>query len=171
MPLIFRSFFSFQDTKTPTLIAILGIILNVILSFYLTQLLSFSNIFQKATIDYFGLKGAANIEVLGLPLAFTISGIFQFILLTVFLYKKIGDYRVKEIFHSFSKTLIASIFMIISVNLIIELISPIFSLLTFSGAFWQTIIVGFSGGLIYFIITFLLKSPEIKTFQFPVFKK
>jgi putative peptidoglycan lipid II flippase len=170
IPLIFRSFFSFQDTKTPTFIAILGIILNIVLSFYLTWLLSFSNILQKIMIDYFNLKGILNIEVLGLPLAFAISGIFQFILLMVFLYKKIGDYRIGEIFNSLFKTLIASFFMVISVNLILKLTVFFFSSLTFSGAFWQTIISGFSGIVIYFAVTWLLRSAEIETLRLPIFK-
>jgi len=163
--LIFRAFFAFQDTKTPTLIAVVGMVLNIILSFYFTWLLKFPNAFGNFLIKIFSLSGIQDIAVLGLPLAFSLTGISQIILLMIFLYKKIGDYKLKEIFNSFSKILIASILMIIGIYLVLYLISPFLNLQTFLGVFWQTIIVGLAGALVYLLATFCLKSPEIDSIK------
>ena len=163
--LIFRAFFAFQDTKTPTLIAVVGMVLNIILSFYFTWLLKFPNAFGNFLIKIFSLSGIQDIAVLGLPLAFSLTGISQIILLMIFLYKKIGDYKLKEIFNSFSKILIASILMIIGIYLVLYLISPFLNLQTFLGVFWQTLIVGLAGALVYLSATFFLKSPEIDSIK------
>jgi len=90
IPLIFRAFFALQDTKTPTIIAIIAVILNIFLSFGFVRLLSFPNSFQASISNLFNLQGIGNIAVIGLPLAFSIDSILQFILLTVFLFRKIN---------------------------------------------------------------------------------
>lgn len=169
--LISRAFFAFQDTKTPALIAIGVVVLNIILSFYFTWLLKFPNSFQIFISNSFLLQEIEDISVVGLPLAFSIAALFQFILLMIFLYKKIGDYKLKEIFNSFSKILIASIFMTTGVYFAIYLILPIFPSQTFFGVFWQILIAGSLGVLIYLVATFLLKSPEIETLKPSILKR
>jgi putative peptidoglycan lipid II flippase len=90
IPLISRAFFSLQDTKTPTFIAIISVILNIILAFSFVWLLSFPNLLTNFIESVFNLKNIENIAVIGLPLAFSISAVFQFILLFVFFKKKIN---------------------------------------------------------------------------------
>ncbi|KPJ71620.1 hypothetical protein AMJ50_01255 [Parcubacteria bacterium DG_74_3] len=93
IPLILRTFFALQDTKTPTLITIFAVTLNIILSFTLVELLKSPNYFQFLFKEFFKMEGIEQIEVLGLPLAFSLSSIFQCILLLVFLLKKLTDTR------------------------------------------------------------------------------
>ncbi len=71
IPLLARAFFALQDTKTPTLIAIASVCLNIFLSFFFIYLLS----------------DRGEMAILGLPLAFTLAVIFQFLLLLFFLLK------------------------------------------------------------------------------------
>lgn len=94
MPLFFRSFFSMQDTKTPTIVAIFIMALNVALCFLLTHFLGFQNAFQEFIRNIFSLQGAGNIAVLGLPLAFSIDVILQFALLFVILSRKLKSVKV-----------------------------------------------------------------------------
>jgi len=93
IPLIFRAFFAFQDTKTPTLIILVSIFLNIILSLFLTWILKSQVLiglnFQNLIKNIFSLSNIENIQVLGLPLAISISTIFQFILLAFYLKRKI----------------------------------------------------------------------------------
>jgi len=88
IPLFVRGFFSFQDTKTPTLITVFSVVLNVVLAFFFVQTLSFSNAFSGFLSKFFNLQGAGNISVAGLPLAFSLAAIFQFILLFIFFHRK-----------------------------------------------------------------------------------
>jgi len=179
IPLIFRAFFALQDTKTPTLIAVAGMAINIILSFYFVWLLDSTGMFsascgvklQNLIRNSFSLQGIENIQVLGLPLAFSFTGIPQIILLMFFLYRKIGDYKLREIFNSFLKILIASILMAVLVCLVLSSIPLFFDIQTFLGTFWQTVIAGLVGVLTFLVATFLLKSPEIEVIKFSIIKK
>jgi len=167
IPLIFRAFFAFQDTKTPTIIAIAAMVLNIFLCLSFVWFLSFPNFFQVFMVNLFSLQKIGNVSVIGLPLAFSIDSILQFSLLMFFLHKRIGDFRLKAILNSFLKILIASIFVAIGVCLILGLISPLLPIQTFLGVLFQTMIACLFGVLIYILATFLLKSPEIE----PILKK
>jgi putative peptidoglycan lipid II flippase len=72
--LIVRAFFAFHDTKTPTLVTFLTVILNLILALFFISYL------------FVGEK-----KILGLALAFTISSIFEFCLLFLLLRKRFQE--------------------------------------------------------------------------------
>lgn len=139
IPFLVRIFFSLQDTKMPTLISLISVAANIGFSFLFVSLLGDS-------------PGA----VAALPLAFSISAILQFILLLFLLYKKIGDFQIKDIFDSLKKTLIASFLMGIAVY---------FSMNIFSNVFLQTVSVCVIGAFVYISTAYFLKSPEIKSLQ------
>lgn len=90
IPLFTRAFFSWQDTKTPTLITIFAVALNIILAFSLTHFLTFPNLFTNFIKNSFNLAEINNISVIGLPLSFSISAIFQFVLLFTLFYRRIN---------------------------------------------------------------------------------
>jgi len=170
IPLIFRAFFAFQDTKTPTVIALVAMVLNIILCFGFVWILNYPNYFQGFITKVLLLQKIDNISVIGLPLAFSIDSILQLVLLAFFLYKGIGDFKLKEILNSFLKILTASVFMAIGVCFIISFLSFHLNTQTFFGIFWQTAIAVFVGVLIYFGATAFLKSPEIETVKSKIFK-
>jgi len=171
IPFVCRAFFSFKDTKTPTLIAITGVSLNIFLSFYLTGILKSPGFLGNFIIKIFDLQRVSDISVTGLPLAFSIAVIFQFILLLIFLYKKIGDFRVGEIFRSFEKALIAVIFSGVSIYLTLYFIGNLVNMHTFSGIFIQGGLAGVAGVLIYLLLSLILKSPELRVIKSAVFKQ
>ena len=66
-----------------------AMIINIILSFAFVSILSFSNVFEKFLKNFFSLQGLDDIAVLGLPLAFSLAAILQFILLYLALKRRI----------------------------------------------------------------------------------
>lgn len=154
IPFLSRVFYSFQDTKTPVVIGILVVAINISLSFLFVWLLSFPNAFYGFIVNILELNGVENIAVTALPLALSISGLFQFCLLLFFLRKKLGHIRLKEIRRSFLKIILASVLMSISVYLVLQ---------AFAGIFIQTALAGLVGSFVYLLIARILKSPEIKT--------
>jgi len=95
VPIILRAFFSLQDTKTPTLIAIGLMVFNIILSFYFSWfLLRNQTPLQIFLKNVFSLQNIKDISVLGLALAFSITNIFQFLLLMFFLDKKLKNFGI-----------------------------------------------------------------------------
>ncbi len=165
--LFFRAFFALKDTKTPTLIAVISVALNIFLSFVFTQslkpsaTLKWQKIMQALLVNVFSLKGINDISVLGLSLATSVSVIFQFILLFIFLKKKIRDLKMKEIYNSFCKIFIGSILMIITICFILVFINSSLYPDFLKGAFWEILLVGLIGFLVYYFSTaFVLHSPE-----------
>jgi len=143
IPFLSRVFYSFQDTKTPVIISLISMALSVTLCFSFVWLLGFSNSFQQFLVDNLKLSGIEEVAVIGLPLALSISAIFQFCLLLFFLRKKLKHIKLTEIRSSFAKTL------------------PNFiEMETFAGILAQTIWTAIIGIFVYTIITNLLKSPE-----------
>jgi len=90
IPLVLRAFFALKDTKTPTIIAIAAMVLNIFLSFGFVWLLSFANSFQIFIRNFFSLQGTGDIAVVGLSLAFSIDRILQLLFLIYFLRRKIN---------------------------------------------------------------------------------
>jgi len=90
IPLLLRGFFALQDTKTPTLIAILAMLINIVLSFTFVYQLRESISLQTFLFKTLKLNETSGFEVLGLPLALSISSLFQFVLLFIFLRKKLS---------------------------------------------------------------------------------
>lgn len=154
-PLLSRGFFALKNTLIPAVVVFLTVSLNIALSFYFIEVLASGGLFQDSLRSIFRL-GPADMRVLGLPLAFAASGIFQFVLLMFFLYKKIGDFHLKEIWDSSFKIILAS-FIMAGVSYFFSLSVPI------SSIYWQAAIRGITGIGLYFLITNFLKSPEAKS--------
>ena len=162
IPFLARVFYSFQNTKTPVAISLASMGLNILLCFLFVWLFGFPNLFQGFIVNVLELGGIENISVIGLPLALSISGIFQFCLLLFFLRKKLGHIRLKEIYHSFLKIILASILMSILVYLVLQI---------FAGTLIQTVSASLSGVFVYFLAARILKSSEIGTIKLSILKQ
>lgn len=178
VPLLSRAFFAIQDTKTPAFIGIFSMVLNLILAFLFTFYLKFQNVFQVFLAGFLklenienGVRVIRNIEAIGLPLAFSLAVLIQFFLLFYFLYRKIGDFKIKEILGSLAKILIASIFMLIFAYFIRQAAVNFVDMQTFLGIFIQTLLTCLVGILVYFLSTLLLKLPEVKSLKLALLKQ
>ena len=160
-PLLLRSFFSLQDVKTPTIIGLIYMVLTIVTSLLFVwllaphQVLVGGNFFQEFVAKVLNLSNLENIQVIGLPLAISLSAIVYFSLLLFFLQKKMGDIRLGEIEHSLRKIIFASVLMVLAVYLLYP----------------QVIFAALGGISIYLLATFFLKSPEIQTLKSRIFKK
>lgn len=162
IPFLARTFFSFQDTKTPVKIGIFSMVLNIILCFLFVWLLGFPNVFQDFMVNFLKLQGIKNIEVIGLALALSISGIFQSSLLLIFLRKKFGAVLFKKIWSSYKKIILASFIMGFFIYLTLYFTALIINLQTFLGVLFQLIIAVIIGSIVYLLTSYLLGSAELQ---------
>jgi len=91
--LVAKAFYALQDTKTPAVVSVIGMIINIILCFSFVMLLSFPSSFQQFLVNLLNLSALKNIEIIGLPLALSLSAIFQFFVLFLLFWRKIHSYR------------------------------------------------------------------------------
>jgi len=171
IPLICRAFFSFKDTKTPTLITGSGVLLNIILSIYFTKVLTHSNFLRETIVNIFDLQNIHDISVVGLPLAFSLAVIFQLILFLIFLYIKIGDFKIWEILNSFGKILLGTILAGMATYLSLFLVSELVNTRTVLGILSQGVLAGAVGILIYLLSALLLKAPELRIIKSAILKQ
>lgn len=182
VPILLRGFFSIKDTITPTIIAIFYMALNIFLFFPFVALFGGGNVFL---FDFFGreiiltlpawinannilvviikqvfdINGLVNFPLLGLVLVFNLCSILEFALLFIFLYKKIGDFGLKQIRESFSKIFLATIIMGLAGFGFLAMATRLFKN-DFWGSIWQFVIVCVISTGVYLSITFMIKCSE-----------
>lgn len=128
-----RAFYSLQDTKTPMINAILGVMVNIILNIILSR--------------YFGISGLA--------FATSISGIFTAVLLLISLKIKIGSFGFIKASVSFIKITLASLIMAFIANL-----SHKYLLLHFNNNLSLAMAISL-GAIIYFIQIYFMNIQEV----------
>ena len=155
IPLLFRAFFSLKDTKTPTLIAVFSMLVNISLSFLFTYQESFLHVFFR---NIFSFEKTNNILVLGLPFAFSLSAIVQFFLMLFFLKVRLQKLSLKTVYKHFLKIFVACLAVLLISSLLISLIQLMFneSLIVDTLKIFVVVLVG---SLSYLFITFVLKVP------------
>lgn len=156
MPLIFRLFFSMQDTATPTITTVVSVLVNIILNYWLVAILAGGEL-AHAVRGIFGLSDVTDIGVLGLALAYGLANAFQFAMLVLLLYRKDAALvRTAEIIGSLAKTIFAGIFMAVAVYLVsaVMFVDGIPQKLAAIAA------VSAAGAAVYGLVTLLMGSPE-----------
>ncbi|MEY8304574.1 lipid II flippase MurJ [Anaerosalibacter bizertensis] len=131
--IISRAFYSLQDTKTPMINGIIGVVVNIILNLILSK--------------YMGLGGLA--------LATSISAIFCTILLFISFRKKVGPFGIKHITISSIKILCASLIMGVVAKLLYNI------LIKNIGANLALIAAIIIGALVYFVMIYFMKIDEV----------
>lgn len=159
-----KTFYAAHNTKIPAAIGVAVVVFNILLSLFFVWLLGQSQIFLNFMQYVLRLEDIENIKVVALPLAFTITAIVQASLLLFFLHQKLRTFKVNDISKSLYKILAASLIMAIAAFLTRQglVVFKIVELQTFLGIFLQFFSSGVVGMIFYILISYLLKSSELK---------
>lgn len=166
-----KTFYAAHNTKIPAIISGATVAFNIILSLMLVWLVKFSAGFNMFLQNLLRLGGVANVGVIALAIAYTITAILESSLLLYMFHKKFPNLGKKEISNSLFKILIASLIMSVVTFIIRQILGSVISLQTFWGIFFQLIISGTVGVVTYAVATHLFKSPESKTITDSFLKK
>lgn len=139
IPLFIRMFFARHDSKTPFLIGLFSMVVNITLSYYLAQ----------------------NMGVAGLALAFSFANIINFILLLFALRVKIGTLDEKRILISAIKFSSAAIACGITIQSMKYIMESFVDMTRLWGVFMQGLISGFCGIIIYIVFCWIFQSEEL----------
>lgn len=131
--ILYRVFYSFQDTKTPLINASIAILINIILNIILSKFMG----------------------IAGLALATSISAIFATTFLFISFRKRIGAFGMRDILISFMKILGASLLVGSLSKLLYECIHTV---MITSISFFITIIVGF---VTYSVLIYFMKIGDV----------
>jgi len=139
LPLLARSFFAQHDTKTPLIVSLISMGINIVLAWFLGQWLG----------------------VVGLAFAFSIAAIINMSLLLLVLRKKMGDLEDSKIVKSTVKIVIASLVAALVTQGLKYFMAGIVDMQTFVGVLLQTIVAAGAGVLIYILISYIFKFEEV----------
>lgn len=143
IPLLLRSFYAIKDTKTPLMVSIATMILNIILA---------------ATLPFIGIL---ELETAGIALAFSLAGIFNSVALFYYLERKIGKIdKDNRLFSAVIKISLVSLFMGVVVHYALYATSGLFDLRTVLGLAGQTLLSIGAGIIIYFGLSYLFRIEE-----------
>ncbi|MSU60557.1 MAG: murein biosynthesis integral membrane protein MurJ [Candidatus Staskawiczbacteria bacterium] len=159
-----KTFYAAHNTKIPAWISFGTVVFNVLMSLGFVWLLNAHGLFFNLVQFVLRLDGIENIGVLGLPIAYSITGIAEALLLSYFLYIKFKVFRLSHMAHSLYKIALAGALtaataflarqFLVSYNLV--------NLQTFLGVFFQLAFSSIVGIACYIGMAFILKSPELE---------
>lgn len=141
--LITMSFYALKDTKTPVKIGIYIVFINIALDLILVRYLAHS----------------------GLALATSVAAILNLIVLLKVLQDKIGDFELKSQLSFLVKIIVSSIFLGIICVLVNNYFGSVLDLNNKYNQLIQVIASIFSGGLVYFIISYILDVKEVRNLR------
>ncbi|MCD4761017.1 murein biosynthesis integral membrane protein MurJ, partial [bacterium] len=139
IPLLARSFYAHQDTKTPMMISIFSIFLNLILSWLLAQ----------------------DMGVMGLALAFSISSTVNMFLLYIMLHIRVENINDTMIIASLLKIIANAIIAGFVAYFGLHIIDNFVDMHTFLGVFIQGFGAGLLGLLTYVVLGIVFRLDEV----------
>ncbi len=149
LPLLARAFYARHNTKIPFYAAFLCLLVNVFLSWWLIQ----------------------KIGVLGLALGFSISSIFNLVLLVVWLKLRIPNIWRNGIIVALAKISFASLLMGVAVQYTKTWLGLSVDMQKFWGVFMQGLIATIVGIAVFVLVGYLLQTEELLNFVAGLKKK
>lgn len=141
--LITMSFYALKDSKTPVKVGVYIVFINIALDLILVRYLAHS----------------------GLALATSIAAILNMIILLKVLQNKIGNLELKSQASFLIKIIISSIFLGVICVLVSNYLGGLLDLNIKYNQIIQVIASIFSGGLVYFIVSYILDVKEVRSLK------
>lgn len=161
LPLLVRVFYARHDSKTPFVIGLVSVLLNVGLSWWLPKVVICKNIYTAAGEV---INQCAPMGIGGLALAFSIANIFNFILLWIMIRIELGDLDENRILVSVAKFSAAGLACGVAVQGAKLIVWPYIDMTRLWGVFTQGAVAGICGLMVYIAFCALFKSEELYSF-------
>lgn len=143
--LLVRAFYALKDTRTPVIVSVVTVLLNVFLSYYFVVI--------------------SHLEVWSLGLAYAITANLAVIMLLYFLNKRVGGFERLNLFMPAFKMIFAAVVAAIALYLPIKSLDQlVFDTTKTINLILLTGIASLFGLAVYFLMVYLLKVRELETF-------
>ncbi len=156
-----KSFYAAHNTRVPAILSGVTVAFNIILSMAFVWLIKGSPAFSAFIQSMLRLSGVNNIGVIGLALAFTITALAEAILLWYYFAKHFPTLDWEGVSESFYKISLSTLIMVGATFVVRQLLGLILPLEIFWGIFFQLIISGAAGIVVYLAASHRLKSAEL----------
>ena len=166
VPILNRTFYALQNTWIPFVTDLVSFLMIIILGFSFVKLMNNQGMFYDFISGILGMKNVTGISILGLPMAFSVGAIFNFIITIIYLKKKVGELDLRDLAREGLKLLMAA-FVMGAVTFLIRYFSNFG--LDNGKIFFKTIVYVFVnfvfGGAAYLYVLYILKAKEFLFFK------
>lgn len=159
--LLVRSFYAAGRTVKPVVINLLSSVFIIVSMFLLVEMFENIHVFNNFFEKILRVENVDNTVMLMPPLAFSLGMILNAVLLTIFFQKEFNQLW-RFIRKSFYQISIASISMGVVSYYVLKIADGIFDIQTFVGIFFQGLLSAVTGGLVWFVLLFIMKNREMK---------
>lgn len=143
--LLVRGFYALKDTRTPVIVSVLSVAVNIALSYYFVQIL--------------------HLEVWSLGLSYAVSVNLSIFLLLYFLHRKVGGFSGRAVFVPTLKMLLSALTAAMALYLPIKALDQlVFDTTKTANLLLLTGIASVFGLTVYLLMVWLLKVKELETF-------
>jgi len=164
VPLFSRAFFAMGDSKTPVIVNVSSLAINIALSFYFVGLISDGGAFASAIGQALKVSDLSGIAVLGLPLAFSLGSIINLLWLYFVLSHRIDEFSSDKLLYSVNRINISIFFMVLFIYPTLHFVAGLVDMHTFLGIFTQGVAAFLVGVFVYSGCAYILKIPEFFAF-------
>jgi len=174
LPLLIRAFYALQNSKTPFYLGLVSLVVNLVVLLFFRWLFSFDNdfsFFTAAILKISDLRLVADLRILALPAAISVSSIVNLILLLIWLRFKIGRLDGHKIINSSLRILFSALGAGLITYSLLQLINLIVPTEKFLGIFAQGLVAGLGGLAGYWLLGWLLNMEEMAIFVSAMKKK
>jgi putative peptidoglycan lipid II flippase len=168
IPFFIRGFFASQNTKTPTIISVSCIGVDILLTWVFPTLLKTMPAFSNLMARLMDLEGFKDLAVIGVPMAWLVSATLQALLLIIFFVKQTGDFGIKKNLESFGKIFVASLLSGLACYGGLLIYDKFLSVLSISkthlvvSLFIQTAVAGLCALAIYLFFCYIFQVEELE---------
>ncbi|HNW09196.1 MAG TPA: murein biosynthesis integral membrane protein MurJ [bacterium] len=174
LPLLIRAFYALQNSKTPFYLGLVSLAVNLIALLFFCWVFSFDNdfsFFTAAILKISDLRLVADLRILALPAAISVSSIVNLILLLIWLRFKIGRLDGRKIIDSSLRILFSALGAGLITYSLLQLLNLIVPTEKFLGIFAQGLLAGLGGLAGYWLLGWLLNMEEMAIFVSAMKKK
>ena len=163
--LLVRGYYAIGNTKTPLLWNFMGEIATVIFAIIFVWSFRHTFWFGNMISVILRLKGVTGLEILALPLAFSLGNILNFFTLWYMFIRDFPEAKTSPLIRTAIQSLIASIALGFASYFSLQLLALVLDQSTFWGIFAQGAIAGAVGAIVAAIVLLVLKNKDIQDFR------
>lgn len=166
-PLVIRAFYALHDTKTPFYVSLSTLAVNVISIFGFSWLFSFDNSFSFTAVALLRLVDIwhlVDLRVLALPLAISLSSVYELVVLMIALREKIGGLDGRKLLNSSLRIIFASLGAGLMAYVSLQIIDRYLPTEKVYGIFFQGLASGVIGIVGYWLLGVVLSMEEMVIF-------
>ena len=167
LSLLIRGFYAMQDTKTPVLASVFGLVLDIFLSIYLVTVFGRFDLNKDLLNNithisyFFSGKTGSWTAIGGLAASASITSAITLVIMSWVFIKKVGAFNMREVFTPITKKIAATIAMAFVMYGVYKILDELMNTSRTIELLFLIAITCYIGVSVYILVTFLLKDEDI----------